>query len=107
MIVANGCAHLAGGEVQNFLSGPSPYVAALRLLDDFRIDIAAIADQMVAKVSCLFALRTHHRLPAVSPSAPRPGTVMIRTEWPVAARKRSSSARGITIVASFTSGCAW
>jgi len=55
MIVADGRAHLAGREVQNSLPGCVPHVAALRLLDDFRIDIATVTDQMLAEIGNLLS----------------------------------------------------
>ena len=64
MIVANRRAHLAGREIQNFLPGRVPHVAPLRLLDNFRIDIPAVTDQMLTEISDLFALHTHRQLPA-------------------------------------------
>src|SRR6187402_3363254 len=45
MAVPDGCAHLAGREVQYLLARGIPHVAATGLVDDLRIDIPTVANQ--------------------------------------------------------------
>src|SRR5690349_3391823 len=84
MVVADGRAHLPGGEVEDLRPLGVPHVAALRLLDDLGVIVAAVADEVFAEFD------GHGILSGIS---------TMRGECPVAARKRSSSACGRTIVA--------
>ena len=59
MTVPDGGAHLAGREVEDFLAAGVPDVAALRPLHDFRIDVAAVANQVLAKIFLRAAARVH------------------------------------------------
>ncbi len=65
MAVPDGGAHLAGGEIQNSLSGSIPDVASLRAFHDFRIDVAAVADQVLAKIRRRVATCVHAWLLAI------------------------------------------
>ena len=59
MVVADGRTHLAGREVEDPLARGIPHVATLRLLDDFRIGIPTVADQVITEILAGSILRTH------------------------------------------------
>src|SRR2546430_9616025 len=73
MTVADRCAHLTRGEIEDFLSGGIPDIAPLRPVHDFWIGVAPVSNQVLAKVRRLVVFHTHGVTPrcraADSPAA--------------------------------------